>query len=86
MTSITDELAQVHNLYMLQVELFTVLDAKELDTVTKKQLKQKLRNFSSILENVSYECMGGEDVYESLLEFRTKVNMRLKSIGLQKKR
>lgn len=85
MTSVTEELAQVHNLYMLQVELFSVLDAPALDATQAKIAKQKLRNFSSILENVDAEYMGGDDVYESLLEFRTKVNMQLKSIALQKK-
>lgn len=86
MTIVTDELTQIHHLYTLQYELFTILEVDQLDANSLKIAKQNLRNFSSLLKSVSSVHMGGEDVYDGLVEFRTKVNARLKNIALQKKK
>lgn len=74
-------LAKVQNLYMLQAQLWNVLDAKHLSPSARSEAKKNLKEFSSLLRSADWRVMGGEDVYSALREVQTEVSRKLKGRG-----
>ncbi|MEK7562957.1 MAG: hypothetical protein AAB544_01040 [Patescibacteria group bacterium] len=74
-------LAKVQNLYMLQAQLWNVLDSKNLSSAARDEAKKNLREFSSLLRSADWRVMGGEDVYSALKEVQTEVARKLKGRG-----
>ncbi len=56
----------VQDLYGLQAELWKYLDARALDAEQRKQAKKTLKEFGSLLRQVDWRYMGGEDVLQTL--------------------
>jgi len=59
-------LGNVQELYVMQVELWKYLDARALDAEERKQAKKTLKEFGSLLRQVDWRYMGGEDVLQTL--------------------
>ena len=81
MSNIDSALAKVQNLYMLQAQLWNVLDAKNLSPNAREEAKKNLKEFSSLLRAADWRVMGGEDVYVALKEVQTEVTRKLKGQG-----
>lgn len=81
MSNTDSALAKVQNLYMLQAQLWNVLDAKNLSPNAREEAKKNLREFSSLLRSADWRVMGGEDVYSALKEVQTEVSRKLKGHG-----
>jgi hypothetical protein len=69
-------LSKVQNLYLMQVELWNFLDNKGTDA---KAVEKTLKEFNSLLKEVDWRLMGGEDVLESLQMIPVEVKSKLKS-------
>lgn len=72
-------LAKVQNLYILQVELWNFLDGDDLKEDDFKRAQKNLRQFKSLMKEVDWRYMGGEDVLETLERIQKEVAMKLKS-------
>lgn len=70
-------LAKVQNLYLMQVELWNFLD-NYTDPDAIKNAQKTLREFKSLLKEVDWQYMGGEDVYESLQWIPKEVTQTMK--------
>jgi hypothetical protein len=81
MTKLDSALSKVQNLYVLQVHLWSVLDAKNLTPAARNEAKKQLREFASLLRNADWHVMGGEDVYTSLKQMQADVARKLKGRG-----
>ena len=66
MTKSEAALAKVQNLYVMQVHLWNVLDAKNLTPAQRNEARRQLREFASLLRSADWKVMGGEDVYAAL--------------------
>ena len=72
------DLSKVQDLYLLQIELWQFLDDKRPSAEKRKSAQKTLRTFKSLLKEVDWRYMGGEDVYESLQWIPEEVNQKLK--------
>ncbi|OGJ58381.1 hypothetical protein A2881_05760 [Candidatus Peribacteria bacterium RIFCSPHIGHO2_01_FULL_55_13] len=81
MSNTDSALAKVQNLYMLQAQLWNVLDAKNLSPNAREEAKKNLKEFSSLLRAADWRVMGGEDVYSALKEVQTEVARKLNGRG-----
>lgn len=75
-----DELTKVQNLYIMQMELWKVLDGRVRSPDKVKDARKCLRDFKTLLKDVDWKYMGGEDVYEELVELATKADGKLKKV------
>ena len=81
MTKTDSALSKVQNLYVLQVHLWNVLDAKNLSPAARNEAKKHLREFASLLRNADWQVMGGEDVYTALKQMKADVAKKLEGRG-----
>lgn len=81
MTKLDSALSKVQTLYVLQVHLWNVLDAKNLSPAARNEAKKQLREFASLLRNADWQVMGGEDVYTALKQMQADVSRKLKGRG-----
>ncbi|OGJ64654.1 hypothetical protein A3C37_00245 [Candidatus Peribacteria bacterium RIFCSPHIGHO2_02_FULL_53_20] len=81
MTKLDSALSKVQNLYVLQVHLWNVLDAKNLSPAMRNEAKKQLREFASLLRSADWHVMGGEDVYTALKQMQADVARKLKGRG-----
>ncbi|TSC99903.1 MAG: hypothetical protein Greene101449_437 [Candidatus Peregrinibacteria bacterium Greene1014_49] len=81
MTKLDSALSKVQNLYVLQVHLWNVLDAKNLSPARRNEARKQLREFASLLRKADWQVMGGEDVYTSLKQMQAEVARKLKGRG-----
>ncbi|OGJ55552.1 hypothetical protein A3D88_00105 [Candidatus Peribacteria bacterium RIFCSPHIGHO2_02_FULL_52_16] len=72
-------LATVQQLYLLQVQLFNVLDMDLSDPDLQKEAKKQTREFETLLKEADWRYMGGEDVYEELTKLPVEVKAKLKN-------
>ena len=72
-------LQTVQQLYILQVQLFNVLDMDLSDPNARKEAKQTTKEFETLLKDADWRYMGGQDVYEELRKLPVEVNAKLKS-------
>jgi hypothetical protein len=78
-------LSKVHDLYVMQIELWKHLRAGNFQNDKRRKETQKcLRQFSRLLDEVDWHYMGGEDVLESLRAIRGEVSARLRNIRRRK--
>ncbi|MFH0770070.1 MAG: hypothetical protein V1926_01695 [Candidatus Peregrinibacteria bacterium] len=75
-----DELAKVQELYLLQMELWKVLDATPSDRSEIRRARETIDTFTKLLKNVSWRYMGGEDVYASMKTMADEADQKLKSL------
>ena len=74
-------LAKVQDLYLMQAELWSFLDADHVDGERRKEAERLLRNFRQLLREVDWHYMGGEDVLQSLSWIPQEVSLKLKGAG-----
>lgn len=74
-------LSTVQDLYALQVQLWSVLDARTLSPVQRDTARRNLRAFSALLRRADWQVMGGEDVFLALKQMQTEVARKLKGRG-----
>lgn len=72
-------LATVQQLYLLQVQLFNVLDADLSDPNLRKEARKQTKEFSTLLKEADWRYMGGTDVYEELQKLPVEVEMKLRT-------
>ena len=80
MTKSEAALAKVQDLYMMQVHLWNVLDAKDLTSEERNEARKHLRTFQTLLRNADWRVMGGEDVYSELKEMQKQVTVKLSTL------
>ena len=85
MTTSTSELAAVQNLYVLQVELWDIIDGDLNDPEQRKLARQRMREFQTLMKKVDQRYMGGEDVYATLIAMQKEVNRKIGSKPSAKK-
>jgi hypothetical protein len=81
MTKAESALAKVQTLYVLQVHLWNVLDAKNLSPAQRQDARKQLKEFASLLRKADWQIMGGEDVFTALKQMEREVSQKLKSRG-----
>lgn len=69
----------------MQVELWDFLDDQEVDKDKAKTVQQTLKEFNSLLKEVDWQYMGGEEVLETLQSIPQEVNKKLKLKGTTRK-
>jgi hypothetical protein len=85
MTVSQNALSKVHDLYVMQIELWKHLREGNFQNANQRKETQKcLRQFSKLLNQVDWHYMGGEDVLESLHFMRGEVSARLRNIRRRK--
>ncbi|MFA6259381.1 MAG: hypothetical protein WCX29_02110 [Candidatus Peribacteraceae bacterium] len=72
------ELALVQDLYLLQVDLQQKLQSGVQDPKERKEARKQAKEFSAMLQQVDWRCMGGEDVLQSLRETEQEVMQKLR--------
>ena len=80
-TNSDSPLSKVQNLYLMQVQLWNFLDGKETDV---HNAEKTLKEFKSLLKEVDWRLMGGEDVLESLQLIPMEVREKIKSTPSQR--
>ncbi|MBM3227295.1 hypothetical protein FJZ27_00300 [Candidatus Peribacteria bacterium] len=81
MSKAESALSKVQTLYVLQVQLWNVLDAKALTPEQRLEARKHLKEFGSLLRKADWHIMGGEDVYTALKQMEKEVARKLKSRG-----
>lgn len=76
MSKTKSPLSNIQNLYVLQVELWDILE-KDLTSDERKEARKRLREFSALLKRADWRYMGGEDVYETLRAMQKEVASKL---------
>lgn len=76
-------LATVQQLYLMQVELWNLLDRDLSNADTRKEIRSRVREFGSLLREADPRYMGGEDVYASLVTVQKQVSDKLGSAGVR---
>ncbi len=71
-------LSKVQSLYVMQVELWDFLDDQEADKTKAETVQKTLKEFNSLLKDVDWQYMGGEEVLETLQSIPQQVNKKLK--------
>jgi len=85
MTVSQSALSKVHDLYVMQIELWKHLREGNFQKADQRKQTQKcLRQFSRLLDQVDWHYMGGEDVLASLHAMRGEVSARLRNIRRRK--
>ena len=85
MTVSQSALSKVHDLYVMQIELWKHLREGNFQNVKQRKETQKcLKQFSRLLNQVDWHYMGGEDVLETLRTMRSEVSARLRNIRRRK--
>ena len=85
MTVSQNALTKVHDLYVMQIELWKHLRQGNFQNPSQRKETQKcLRQFSRLLDQVDWHYMGGEDVLESLRLMRGEVSAQLRNIRRRK--
>ncbi len=72
-------LSKVQDLYIMQIELWNFLDDSEKNIEKRKHAEKTLRAFRSLLKQVDWRYMGGEDVLASLQWIPQEVHQQLRS-------
>jgi len=85
MTVSQSALAKVHDLYVIQIELWKHLrDGNFQRAEQRKETQRCLKNFSRLLDQVDWHYMGGEDVLVELKTMRSEVSAKLRNIRRRK--
>jgi len=72
------ELDKVHSLYVMQMDLWKILDGKVRGEHQLKEARKQIRHFRKLLKEVDWRYMGGEDVYQTLEEMGLKADRKLR--------
>jgi len=86
MTPYETALSNVQNLYLMQTQLWQLLDAKNLTDAQRNDARKYLREFASLLRNADWRLMGGEDVYAGLKQMEREAAAKLSQRGSMKKK
>ena len=76
-----DELTKVQNLYVMQIEIWKVLDGRVRSPQKIEEARKCLRQFKSLLKDVDWKYMGGEDVYDELKKMAGEADAKLRNLG-----
>lgn len=71
-------LAKVQTLYGLQIDLWNVIGGNFRSPEKVKEAQKQVRQFEALLKEVDPGYMGGEDVYESLVQMHEQAKTKLK--------
>ncbi|MFH1444026.1 MAG: hypothetical protein ABIG34_01395 [Candidatus Peregrinibacteria bacterium] len=85
MTVSQSALAKVHDLYVIQIELWKHLsDGNFQNEKRRKETQKCLKQFSRLLDQVDWHYMGGEDILAELKVMRGEVSAKLRNIRRRK--
>ncbi|MBI1812973.1 hypothetical protein HY285_03130 [Candidatus Peregrinibacteria bacterium] len=70
-------LEHVQNLYMLQIQLFQILDSDVRSPRDRRQALEHVKRFQSLLRKADHRYMGGEDVVASLKQLPVEVTAKI---------
>jgi len=76
-----DELTKVQNLYLMQMDVWKVLDGRIRSPEKVKEARKCLRQFKRLLKEVDWKYMGGEDVYQELRKMAEEADVKLKKLN-----
>lgn len=71
-------LQHVHNLYLMQFKMLDLLERDLQTPEARKEARQNMREFQTLLQRADWRYMGGEDVLQSLQAIPTEMEMKLK--------
>jgi hypothetical protein len=73
------ELDKVHALYVMQMDLWKILDGRVRSEAQLQEARRQLREFSKLLKEVDWRYMGGEDVYQTLEQVSLEADRKLRT-------
>lgn len=79
MSKLDSALERVHNLYVLQFQLFEVLGAEKVTAEQRKEAMARVKQFQKLLKAADHRYMGGDDVVLSLQSLPKEVMAKVKS-------
>jgi hypothetical protein len=87
-TKADQALEKVQHLYLVQTDLIRALEMDLSDPRARKDVREKMKEFDQLLNQVDYRYMGGEDVIEGLKSLSTEMVVKLKTtpVAAPKKR
>lgn len=71
-------LEQVHTLYTLQLDLWKILDAELKHPEEVKQASRQVKTFRTLLSQVDWRYMGGQDIVDDLNQMYIEAQSKLK--------
>jgi hypothetical protein len=74
-------LQHVHNLYLMQFKMLDMLQQDLLSPQARREARENMKEFQSLLRKADWRYMGGEDVLESLRSIPSEMEMKLKNKG-----
>ncbi len=92
MTSKADNaLEHVHNLYLMQFKMLDLLQQDLQTPEARREARENMKEFQSLLRKADWRYMGGEDVWEALKTLPKEMDTKLKTSrvsvkGVKKKR
>ncbi len=83
-------LAHVHNLYLMQFKMLDMLSQDLTTPQARKEARENMKEFQTLLRKADWRYMGGEDVLEALKSLPSEMEVKLKtsrvSVGAMKKK
>ncbi|PIR49052.1 hypothetical protein COU80_01415 [Candidatus Peregrinibacteria bacterium CG10_big_fil_rev_8_21_14_0_10_55_24] len=76
---IQTELDKVHALYVMQMDLWKILDGRVRSDAQFQEARKQLKEFSKLLREVDWRYMGGEDVYQTLEQMGLEADRKLRA-------
>lgn len=73
-----NELEKIHTIYLMQMQLWDVLDGRIRSPEKIKAAQKQLREYKKLLQEVDWRYMGGEDVLETLENIQCEAEKKLK--------
>ena len=71
-------LSHVHNLYLMQFKMIDLLRQDLSTPEARREARENMKEFQSLLRRADWRYMGGEDVLESLKALPTEIESKLK--------
>ena len=71
-------LAHVHNLYLMQFKMLDLLQQDLSTPEARREARENMKEFQTLLRRADWRYMGGEDVLESLKTLPTELEQKLK--------
>ena len=71
-------LQHVHNLYLMQFKMLDLLERDLQTPEARKEARENMKEFQTLLQMADWRYMGGEDVLQSLQTIPTEMEQKLK--------
>ena len=85
-TKANSALEHVHNLYLMQFKMLDLLQQDLTTPEARREARENMREFQTLLRKADWRYMGGEDVLESLKTIPNEMESKLKALPKKKRK